>query len=481
MEFVWLRQDLRVHDHAPLQQALASDKPVIAAYLFDRRLDSTTEAGFSRMDGKRRRFLIESLLEMHQQLGKLGVPFVIAEGDTEQEMRRWFQQYHVTQVHAYQYPGTEEAEDEEKVRLVAAEFDAAVNLMDGDTLFAKEDLPFSLSKLPKSFAGFRKKIEAAEIQPREEAKAPQEQVPLYLEDHAYTGESLMKRFRDLDAEIMVNGGEQEGLRRLHHYMFHTQDVLKYKWTRHKLLELDNSTKLSAWIANGNLSPRRVVKELKRFEQEFHETESTAQLYSELLRRDFYHLLLWKEKEKMFQQGGVQQLPIQWKHDVDLFQAWCDGKTGYPLVDAAMRQLKSVGYIPNKARENTASFLTKNMGIDWRWGAEWFEAHLIDHDPANNYGNWQYVAGIGTESRKFSALHVIHQGKRHDPKGDYIRHWLPELRFVPKKYLYAPFEMEEKERNEAAVRLGHDYPYPVVSLEKSREEREKAFLEAKHHE
>ncbi|SDO38298.1 cryptochrome/photolyase family protein [Alkalicoccus daliensis] len=478
MEFIWLRQDLRVHDHKPLQKALASGRPVMAGFIFERRFDELTEAGFPRLDEKRYRFLIESLLEMHQQLGQLGVPFVIAHGDTAQEMRNWIQHYHISKIHAYTYPGTEEAEDEAQIKAAAAEFDAETEFYQGDTLFSAAHLPFSPSRMPKSFSGFRKKFEKSGIQPEAEAAFPQEQKPLYLEDHANTGELLMKEFRQLGAKTLVNGGEQEGLRRLHNYLFETQNILRYKEARQGMLDFESSSKLSPWLANGSLSPRRVYYELKRFETEYHANESTDLLYTELLWRDFYHFVLWSQKEKMFSRLGIRQLPIQWNQDAELFEAWSEGRTGYPLIDASMRQLKACGYMSNRARQNTASFLTKNLGVDWRWGAAWFEAHLLDHDPASNYGNWQYVVGIGTDARQLKGFNVIQQGKRYDPAGEFIKFWIPELKYVPKQYLYAPFKMNQAQKNEAALELGHDYPYPVVSLDQSLEEHKLLFQQAR---
>lgn len=478
MEFIWLRQDLRVHDHKPLQQALASGRPVMAGFIFERRFDEMTEAGFPRIDEKRHRFLIESLLEMHQQLGQLGVPFVVAHGDTEQEMRNWVQQYHVSCVHAYTYPGTEEAAEEAQVTAAAEEFEAELVLYEGDTLFPGRDLPFSLSHLPKSFRGFQNKIEEAGIQPKEEAPFPLEQKPMYLEEHAHTGELLMKEFRQLRADTFVNGGELEGLRRLNNYFFETQNVLRYKDGRSNALDFEDSSKLSPWLSNGSLSPRRVYSELKRFEKEFHANESTHLLYTELLWRDFYHFLLWSKKEIMFSSMGIQQLPISWNHDAELFEAWSEGRTGYPLIDASMRQLKACGYLSNQARQHAASFLTKNLGVDWRWGASWFEAHLLDHDPASNYGNWQYVTGIGTDARVIKGFNGRELGKRYDPAGEFVKFWIPALKHVPKKYLFAPYEMKKARRNEAALDLGHDYPYPIVSMEQSLEEHKQKFQQAK---
>ncbi|WP_147803773.1 cryptochrome/photolyase family protein [Alkalicoccus halolimnae] len=478
MEFVWLRNDLRIHDHQPLVDALASGTPVMAGYVFDRKHDSVTENGFPRMDKKRRRFLIESLLDLHQQLGRLGVPLVTAHGDTAREIRNWFQQYPLSHVRAFSYPGVEEIEEAQAVEEAVRQFGSTLTLYEGETLFHETDLPFTQEEVPGSFSAYRKKIEKSRLLPRQEAGEPQEQTPLYLEDHAETGEELMKQFRTMNASTLVSGGEKEGLKRLNDYFFLTRHVLHYKERRNGLFEFDDSSKLSPWLANGSLSPRRVYWELKRFERVVEANKSTYWLFFELLWRDYFHMLLRKEKHAFFKKSGIQKLPVVWKQDAGLFEAWCTGKTGYPLVDASMRQLKATGYMSNRGRQNTAAFLTKNLGIDWRWGAAWFESQLIDYDAASNYGNWQYVAGVGTDATTFRIFDVVKQGRLFDPDGVFVRHWLPELQFVPNEYIYAPYEMEELALIEAALQLGSDYPYPLVPLEHSAEERRAEHEEAR---
>ncbi|PRO67018.1 DASH family cryptochrome [Alkalicoccus urumqiensis] len=476
MELIWLRKDLRIHDHAPLQAALASGDPAAAAFVFDRRQEERTEAGFIRMDEKRERFLVEGLLEMHQQAGRIGVPLLLSSGDPVQEIRTWCQEYPVKHIRAYRLSGTEETDDEKAVQQLAEEMGVQVTWYEGETLLYSEDLPFS--SLPKSFTGFRKKVEQADLQPAPEAEFPQEQAPMFLEEHADSGEELMRRYRDNRSETLVRGGEVEALRRLRQYLFESRDVLEYKERRNGMLVFNDSSKLSPWLAQGSLSPRRLYRELKRFEEEVEANESTYWLWFELLWRDYFHFLLKEHGSRLFAASGIQSLPVEWSREAELFHVWCDGETGYPLVDAAMKELQATGYMSNRARQNTASFLTKNLGIDWRWGAAWFESHLIDYDPASNYGNWQYVAGIGTDMREFRAFHVVKQGKRYDAKGNFVRRWLPALQFVPDKYIYEPYLMSESERGEAALELGSDYPYPVVPLEESLDKQKTVFEAAR---
>lgn len=129
---------------------------------------------------------------------------------------------------------------------------------------------------------------------------------------------------------------------------------------------------------------------------------------------------------MFLQEGIQGLALDWSGGNDLYEAWCEGRTGYPIVDACMRQLLATGWMSNRGRQITANFLTKVLNVDWRMGADWFERNLIDYDVASNWGNWQYQAGVGTDGREFRVFHPVKQAAEHDPESEFVRKWLPEL-------------------------------------------------------
>ena len=151
-----------------------------------------------------------------------------------------------------------------------------------------------------------------------------------------------------------------------------------------------------------------MHEVELYEAERVKNDSTYWLKFELLWRDFFIFMSAKHGSHLFRSGGLQDKPIEWIDDRILFEAWCEGKTGYPLVDANMRELRETGYMSNRGRQNVASFLTKNLGLDWRLGAEWFESQLIDHDPSLNYGNWNYAAGIGNDTREFRWFNINKQ-------------------------------------------------------------------------
>ncbi len=149
-------------------------------------------------------------------------------------------------------------------------------------------------------------------------------------------------------------------------------------------------------------------------------------------------------------------------------------TGFPLVDANMRELTATGFMSNRGRQNVASFLTKNLGINWQMGAEWFESLLIDYDVCSNWGNWNYTAGVGNDARGFRYFNIKKQSKDYDPQGKYVKHWLPELTSVPARKVHEPWTLSSDEQKRYGLTIGVDYPQPVVDLWKSVQQNEKVY-------
>jgi deoxyribodipyrimidine photo-lyase len=164
-------------------------------------------------------------------------------------------------------------------------------------------------------------------------------------------------------------------------------------------------------------------------------------------------------------------------DWELFNLWRESKTGYPLIDASMRELLKTGFMSNRGRQNVASFLTKNLGINWQMGAEWFEYLLIDYDVCSNWGNWNYTAGVGNDAREFRYFNTTKQSKDYDPKGNYLRYWLPELASIPGDLIHEPWKLTKAEQKKYNCSMGSDYPHRVVDFLKSIEHNKKLYSPA----
>jgi deoxyribodipyrimidine photo-lyase len=253
------------------------------------------------------------------------------------------------------------------------------------------------------------------------------------------------------------GGETEALKRLNAYIW-TQDLLKtYKETRNGLIGADYSSKFSAWLGLGCLSPRKIYEEIQKYERSRVKNQSTYWLIFELIWRDYFRFVALKFGDKIFKVEGIREENIDWKHDKVNFYKWLNGETGIPFVDANMRELKLTGFMSNRGRQNVTSFLTKDLKIDWRWGAKWFESQLVDYDVASNWGNWCYIAGVGNDPRENRYFSILKQANNYDANGEYVKLWLPELKDVPLKNLHITADL--------AKTYGVNYPKAIVNPEK----------------
>lgn len=473
---IWFRNDLRLHDHEALKAALDQEATALPVYVFDPRFFGRTRAGFERTAAFRARFLLESVADLRQSLRRLGSELIVRVGQPEMLLPEIARIAAAEAVHFHYEAGTEEREIEKRVEeALKAEGVAAVGFQ-GRSLLHPKNLPFGVTQLPDLFIDFRRRIES---------NTPIRQpfpAPLSLPNVAAHGleagdlpalETLGVADRPADPRgFSFKGGETAALARLQDY-FWTKDRLRhYKATRNGLLGDDFSSRFSPWLSAGCLSPRRVYAEVERYENQVARNDSTHWLIFELLWRDYFHFLALKHGGRLFQRNGLRRLRIEWQRDAGLFAAWQEGRTGYPLVDAGMRELAATGWLSNRGRQVAASFLTKNLGVDWLWGAQWFESLLIDYDPASNYGNWSYAAAVGVDPRGFRFFNPLKQGHEHDPNGDYVRHWLPELARVPANRVHELWKLSPEERKKHGV--GADYPLPVVDLFASAEENEKRY-------
>jgi deoxyribodipyrimidine photo-lyase len=248
-------------------------------------------------------------------------------------------------------------------------------------------------------------------------------------------------------------------------------IFRYGADRNQL-DLDGTSQLSPYLRMGMISARQaVVAALNAIAAApSPEARKGAETwFNELIWREFYMSILYHFPHVQRRSFRPQYDAIPWRNDREEFAAWCAGKTGYPVVDAAMRQLLATGWMHNRARMITASFLVKDLLINWQWGEKWFMQHLVDGDPAANNGGWQWTAGTGTDAAPyFRIFNPTMQGVKFDPDGVYIRRWLPELANVPDKYIYEPHLMGTAVQEKSNCIIGRDYPTPIVDHRLARQ-------------
>ena len=463
---IWFRNDLRIHDHEPLHTAIRNVREVIPVYCVDPRHFEETSFGFLKTAAFRAQFLRESLEDLRAQLRALGSDLIIRWGKPEELLPELAEEYGAAGVFAHQEVTDEELKVEDAVEKALFSRNITLELSWGATLYHLEDLPMPIGSLPEVFTQFRKQVEKmADVRPQfptpAQIDSPEFDDPGELPSWKQMG--LEPPVKDTRSVLQFQGGESAGLQRLHQY-FWEQDLLReYKEARNGLLGADYSSKFSVWLAMGCLSPRRIYDEVQRYEAQVVRNKSTYWLIFELIWRDYFRFVAKKHGNTLFRIEGIRQ--DGWKGTVDwgLFEKWKEGKTGIPFVDANMLEIKNSGFMSNRGRQNVASFLVNDLGLDWRMGAEYFESQLIDYDPCSNWGNWNYVAGVGNDPREGRYFNVISQAKRYDSQGEYVKHWLPVLTRVPHTLVHELFEASPKQLETYGVILGEGYPRPVVSL------------------
>ena len=408
---IWFTRDLRLQDNQIFSWLKAHPCEVMTV-----AFEPENAAPFGL------RFFHQSVLDLQQKLAQQNITFTLLRGQPERKIAELVKLNRLERILVTKpYNRRDESVLENVLR---ANEEVESEIFDQNTLIRLEDLPFELPQMPDVFTSFRKKVEAnlSIAQP----------VVTSLNDLKGFGPTFSDSIEIVELENVLRdpialpfefeGGETAAWRRIDEYFWQTGSLSHYKETRNGMLKKNDSSKLSPWLANGSLSARSLYQELKRYEGERGANESTYWLFFELLWRDYFKFLSLKIGEKLFSISGISEHELQWHQDQELFQAWRQGKLGMEFVDANMNELLLTGWMSNRGRQNVASQLAKGLGVDWTWGARYFESQLIDADPESNWGNWLYVAGVGTDprDRKFK---IDRQAEIYDASGAYRKKWL----------------------------------------------------------
>jgi deoxyribodipyrimidine photo-lyase len=426
-KLVWFRNDLRLHDNEPLLSAINRSEQIIPLYIFDIRQFQITRFGFKKTGSFRTQFLLESVQNLRDNLKEIGGNLIVRIGLPEQIIPELCKQYNVVSVYFNKEVAPEEIQVENNVEKELIKLD--VNWRDTytSTLLNKSELPFSIPKLPDVFTAFKTKVEH-DCNIQSPLETPQiVRIPEGIESGELPSiAQLNNSYTKIDerAAIQFKGGEREGLKRLHTYLWDRDGLKTYFDTRNGLIGEDYSTKLSPWLALGCISPRQVYQEIKRYEVERIKNKSTYWLTFELLWRDFFHFTMEKQKNKLFlHEGFNSSAKTKPSFDSENFQNWIDGKTGLNFIDANMNELRLTGFMSNRGRQNVASYLINDLKVNWVMGAAYFESLLIDYDVYSNYGNWAYIAGVGNDPRTDRYFNIERQTKVYDAEGKYRALWL----------------------------------------------------------
>ncbi|KAG9283299.1 cryptochrome DASH-like [Astyanax mexicanus] len=459
-----LRNDLRLHDNEVFHWALRNADHIVPLYCFDpRHYLGTQHFNFPF----RLRFLLDSVKDLRATLKKTGSSLIVRRGKPEEVVNDLIKQLgSVSTVVFHEEVTSEEKQVEKKLKHVCFQNKVKIQTFWGSTLYHRDDLPFRhIGGLPDVYTAFRKAVEERSgVRPVLPSADHIRPLPPGLEEGPIpTFEDLEQTepLEDPRSAFPCRGGESEALTRLQHYFWDTNAVATYKETRNGLIGVEYSTKFAPWLAVGCISPRYIYEQIKRYEAERTANQSTYWVIFELLWRDYFRFVALKYGNRIFHLNGLQDKHVPWKTDMDLFNAWKEGRTGVPFVDANMRELFLTGFMSNRGRQNVASFLTKDLGLDWRLGAEWFEYLLVDYDVCSNYGNWLYSAGVGNDPRENRKFNMIKQALDYDSNGDYVRQWVPELKGITGGDIHAPWTLSSASLSHSGVELDNTYPTPII--------------------
>lgn len=474
---VWFRNDLRIHDNPALTLAasIASKEgtsEVLPLYCFDPTHFGKTRWGNAKTGLYRAKFLLESVADLREHLRNLNSELYVRAGDPASIIPQLLGQQKEGDNHIVIFQREMTSEETEVENAVEASLGNGVKVekVFGATLYDPEDLRAPISKLPDVYTKWRTDTEAA---PAVRIRPPAPSIePGSLPLTSYSIESgdlptlEALGFEDVPvsdkASMVFKGGETAGLARLNYYLFESDCLQNYFETRNGMLGADYSSKFSPWLALGCLSARKIKAECDRYEVERVKNKSTYWMTFELMWRDYFRFYFMKYGNRPFFQHGVKpRSGVQWKKNPAALSAWTDGRTGVPLVDANMRELSSTGFMSNRGRQNVASYLVHDLGLDWREGGDWFESLLIDMDVCSNWGNWHAIAGLS--GGRLNRFNMVKQSKDYDADGRYLRHWLPELKDVPNAYIHQPHLMPAEVQEQSNCIIGQQYPSPLPTL------------------
>lgn len=452
---VWFRgKDMRVADHQPLLDAVASGD-VVPLFVI--------EPNWANPEGAQQRphhvqFLLDAVRDLERNLEHRGSRLLLAWGEPETVIPQLAAEWGIDRVLAY---GRTEPWERELEGRLASSLDASLNIYEGETLCARDALRTGAGRPYSVFTPFARaffeQVHVPKVLPAPNTITP---VPKDV-----SSDVRLPTLEELGLTRNVNlqeGGERVARLRLERFL--TRGAQEYGEARDRM-DVQGTSRLSADLKFGTLSVRQVWHAIQRFRSRSAlpaVADSALRYLNELLWREFSYHTLWHRPEVVDTPFRAEFRAFPWRQDEHEWQAWACGTTGYPIVDAAARQLLSEGFVHNRARMIAASFLTKHLMQSYQRGERHYLRYLTDGDVAPNNAGWQWSAGCGCDAQPyFRVFNPVTQGKRFDPEGNYVRRWVPELANLPSRYIHCPWEAPPTVLQAAQVTLGEAYPLPIV--------------------
>ncbi len=473
---VWLRRDLRTEDHAALHQALRSARQVWVCFVFDRAILDPLPRADRRVE-----FIRDSLVGVDTELralaaahGTADVGLIVRHGWAHEEVPALAAQLHAQAVYASHDDEPDALTRDAKLRGLLAAAGVALHTHKDHVIFERSEVltlsggPFSVFTPYKN--AWLKKLQPQHLQPYPVAPLADALAPLPAGLRQGVPSLAEIGFEETNLhslKMLGEGAGPAGARAMVEDFL--QRIDSYKDTR-DFPAVKGPSYLSVHLRFGTVSVRNLARQAH--ERSVAGSRGAEGWLNELIWRDFYHQILHhhpRVTERAFKADYDKIACEHGKTAEALYTAWCEARTGYPLIDAAMRQINQTGYMHNRLRMVVASFLTKDLGLDWRWGERYFALHLNDFDLAANNGGWQWAASSGCDAQPyFRIFNPVSQSEKFDPQARFIRRYLPELAELPDKLIHAPWLAKPLDLQAAGVELGKTYPLPVVDHAVARE-------------
>ncbi len=449
----WIRRDLRLSDNQALSAALDRAGSLVPVFILDPKLLASPYASQKRLA-----FLLDGLRMLDASLRQRGSALIVRQGDPLEELQILRDETGAESIFAEADVSPFARQRDDRVaRHLPLHLTSGVTVYPPEMLHKADGAPYTV------YTPFNRMWRSLPF-PGSPLPAP-ERLPA-LPPLANRGVPAAPAS---PSENPFRAGEAEAQRRLAGFCDFA--IQRYTDERNRM-DLDSTSGLSPYLRFGMLSARQATWAARQAEVQSEDAASRrgAETWlNELIWREFYSAILYHfpyVRRTAFR-PGLRRIP--WRDDPASFAAWAEGRTGYPVVDAAMRQMNASGWMHNRARMIAASFLIKDLLIDWRWGERYFMQHLLDGDPAANNGGWQWTAGTGTDAAPyFRVFNPVLQGMKFDPQGAYVRRWAPELAAVPDKYIHEPWKIPLEVQRQLGCMIGKDYPTPITDHTTARQ-------------
>ena len=455
----WIRRDLRLKDNFALKLALQTGLPVLPVFIIDPNLEISSSIA-------RQSFIYAGLDELDKNLRNLGSYLILRKGDPFQVLQDLVKQDHVVNIFAEEDFSPYATERDTRIATqLPLKLVSGVTINHPSITLKADGKPYTVfTPFKNAWSKFSMGSVSA-WQPDGSLGTPARITTLEVPQHS--------------PNAHFPAGEEAADARLHEFL---ADKIFYYHEDRDLLDCDGTSMLSPYLKSGMLSIHRawdMAAELLLEPLNGKNIQGVLTWQNELIWREFYQYILYHFPHVRHEAFDASFRTIPWRDSYHDLRAWQAGMTGFPLVDAAMRQLVGMSWMHNRARMITASFLTKDLLINWQEGEKCFMQHLVDGDIASNNGGWQWSAGVGTDAAPyFRIFNPILQGKKFDMAGKYIKKWVPELRNVPSSYIHEPWLMPLDLQEQIGVRIGRDYPQRIVDRSMSRERTLNTYKQAK---